>query len=116
MIKVRELRIVAISLVLFALTACISAKPIETQSTVDDRPLLFFVADGNASHSDGSEIFVDGLLMGKASSFVNTKKGLAIIPGTHLVEVRRNGAILVKEKIYVGSGTNKTIPINLSTH
>ncbi len=115
MSKMRELRIVALSLVLFALTACISAKPVETQGTVDDRPLLFFVADRNASGSGELELFVDGLYMGKASAFINTKKGLAIIPGTHVVEVRRNGAILVKEKIYVGSGTNKTIPINVGT-
>lgn len=112
MSKLRELKFAAILLAAISLTACISAKPIETQGTIDDRPLLFFVSEGSNTPAAGElKVYVDGLYMGEADKFLNAKTGLAIVPGTHIVEVRRNDVSIYSEKIYVGSGTNKTIPL-----
>ena len=112
MSKLGVLKFVAVLLAAISLTACISAKPVETQNTVDDRPLLFFVSEGSYTPVAGElKVYVDGLYMGGVDKFLNTKTGLAIVPGTHIVEVRRNDVSVYSEKIYVGSGTNKTIPL-----
>ena len=105
------LRTVALALLAcVSLAGCISAKPVETQSAVDDRPLLFFTG-ASGSDATGLKIYVDGLYMAEAHEFVGNKKGLAVLPGTHLIEVRGQGETILREKIYVGSGTSKTIPL-----
>lgn len=109
--KIAIYKYIAVLFAVLSLTACVTATPIETQNTVDDRPLLFFVSD-NAAPADGLDIYIDGLYMGKAADFVNMKKGLAVVSGTHIVEIRRGSSVVTTEKVYLGSGTNKTLPID----
>lgn len=106
-----RIKIFSIVILMLSLTACVTAKPVETQSTVDDRPLLFFVSDNSAAPG-AIGIYVDGLHMGDAHEYLNNKRGLAVLPGTHLIELRRNSATLLSEKIYIGSGTSKTLVVN----
>lgn len=111
MSKIVISRFLTTFLAIIWLAGCVTAKPVETQSTVDDRPLLFFVSDRPGA-AEGLDIYIDDLYMGKASEFINIKKGLAVVSGTHIVEVRRNGNVVMSEKVYLGSGTNKTLPID----
>ncbi|OUS26521.1 hypothetical protein A9Q99_18505 [Gammaproteobacteria bacterium 45_16_T64] len=57
------------------------------------------------------QVFVDGLPMGDAHGFAKNKNILKIISGTHMIRVERDGVEVMKEKIYVSSGTNKVLVI-----
>ena len=109
----RALNLVMALILSATLAGCISAKPVETQTAVDDRPLLFFTY-GGASIESKLEIFIDGLYMADASELIEDGKGLAVLPGTHIVQLREAGKTVFEEKVYIGSGTSKTIPISIN--
>lgn len=111
MTRISALRLVVLLFATLIVTACISSKPIESTSVVDDRPVLFFVVEGTGSSSGALDIYIDDLYMGDAVKFSATKKGLVVLPGTHIVEVRNGTQVLTSQKIYVGSGISKTIPV-----
>jgi hypothetical protein len=65
-----------------------------------------------AGNSPGAlGVYVDDLYMGDATVFSAQKKGLVVLPGTHIVEVKKGDRILTNQKIYVGSGVSKTITV-----
>lgn len=111
MIRISSLKLAALLSAALFLTACVSSKPIESTSVVDDRPILFFTVEGTTNPSQGLDIYIDDLYMGDAGEFSATKKGLVVLPGTHVVEIRSGNQVLTSQKIYVGSGVSKTIPV-----
>lgn len=55
-------------------------------------------------------LLVDGQEMGAASAFAGPDV-LRIEDGAHLVEIRLGGNVVHRERVFVGSGENKTIDV-----
>jgi hypothetical protein len=61
----------------------------------------------------GSILVVDGLAMGTASQFDGNPKTLAVLEGTHQVEVRLGSNVVYKEKAFVSSGESHTVNVTV---
>jgi hypothetical protein len=59
----------------------------------------------------GSILFVDGLAMGSATQFDGNPKTLAVIEGTHQVEVRFGSTVVYKERTFASSGESHTVTV-----
>ena len=59
----------------------------------------------------GSVLFVDGLPMGNAAQFDGNPKTLAVLEGTHQVEVRMGSTVVYKEKAFASSGESHTVTV-----
>ena len=57
------------------------------------------------------EVYVDGLLMGNARDYREGKAILKILPGSHVIKVVSNGAVVMEQKLYVASGANKVLVV-----
>ena len=57
----------------------------------------------------GAVLYVDGLAMGPAAQYDGNPKMLAVLEGTHQVEVRQGATVVYSEKAYVGSGEIHTV-------
>lgn len=65
-----------------------------------------------ASDTDQTyEIYVDGLLMGKARDFQEGKAILKILPGSHIIKVVSHGQVVLEDKLYVAAGANKVLVV-----
>ncbi|MDB6083785.1 MAG: hypothetical protein JWN43_1666 [Gammaproteobacteria bacterium] len=60
----------------------------------------------------GSILFVDGLAMGSAPQFDGNPKTLAVLEGTHLLEVRLGSSVVYKEKAFASSGESHTVTVS----
>lgn len=99
---------------LFALMitqGCISSKPVETSSVVDDRPVLMFSFEGGIP-SQPISIYIDDLYLGEAQKYQQGKLGLRIIAGTHIIQLRDGNRTILDQKIYLGRGVTKTIAVS----
>jgi hypothetical protein len=63
----------------------------------------------------GSTLFVDGLFMGGATQFDGNPNTLAVLEGTHQVEVRLGDAVVYKEKAFTSSGESHTVAVSQGT-
>jgi hypothetical protein len=63
----------------------------------------------------GSVLFVDGLSMGNAAQFDGNPKTLAVLEGTHQVEVRLGGAVVYKERAFTSDGESHTVAVSQGT-
>jgi hypothetical protein len=59
----------------------------------------------------GSHLFVDGLEMGDATQYDGSPKVLAILEGTHQLEVRLGPNVVYTEKAFVSSGQSHTVAV-----
>jgi uncharacterized lipoprotein YajG len=59
----------------------------------------------------GSVLFVDGLDMGSAGQYDGNPKVLAVLEGTHQVEVRLATGVVYREKAFVSSGQSHTVAV-----
>src|SRR6202171_2227060 len=59
----------------------------------------------------GSVLYVDGLSMGNAAQFDGNPKTLAVLEGTHQVEVRLGGTVVYREKAFASSGESHTVTV-----
>jgi uncharacterized lipoprotein YajG len=59
----------------------------------------------------GSVLFVDGLEMGSATQYDGNPKVLAVLEGTHQVEVRLGSSVVHREKAFVSSGQSHTVVV-----
>ena len=59
----------------------------------------------------GSILFVDGLAMGNATQYDGNPTTLAVLEGTHQVEVRLGSALVYKEKAFSSSGESHTVTV-----
>ncbi|MDX1693336.1 MAG: hypothetical protein R3208_06205 [Ketobacteraceae bacterium] len=57
------------------------------------------------------EVYVDGLMMGKARDFKEGDAILKILPGSHVIKILSNGAVVLEEKLYVAAGANKVLVV-----
>jgi hypothetical protein len=60
----------------------------------------------------GSVLYVDGLSMGNAAQFDGNPKTLAVLEGTHQVEVRVGDSVVYKEKAFTSSGESHTVAVS----
>jgi len=63
----------------------------------------------------GSILYVDGLSMGNAAQFDGNPKTLAVLEGTHQVEVRVGDSVVYKEKAFTNSGESHTVAVSPGT-
>ena len=92
--------IILVFLLTSALTGC--SMPTTTVKTVDSRPSISIVGA-----SDDAVLLVDGVLVGKASSYNGQPDVLVLEPGTHRIVVKQNGTISYDQKIFVDSETKQ---------
>jgi hypothetical protein len=59
----------------------------------------------------GAILFVDGLDMGFAAQYDGNPKVLAVLEGTHQVEVRLGVNVVYKEKAFVSSGQSHNVAV-----
>ena len=59
----------------------------------------------------GTYLYVDGLNMGPAPQFDGDPKVLAVLEGSHQVEIRLGSALVYKDKVFVSSGETHTISV-----
>jgi hypothetical protein len=97
----------AILVAMAALTACM---PQTTVRTGMSHPTLMV-----AGAPTGSVLFVDGLDMGSAEQYDGNPKVLAVLEGTHQVEVRLGSNLVYKEKAFVSSGQSHTVAVGGGT-
>jgi hypothetical protein len=62
--------------------------------------------NGTSEH----QIFVDGRAIGTGNEY-SSGKVLAVPSGPHLVEVTRGGAVVVKEKVFIETGSTRPISL-----
>jgi len=97
----------AILVAMAALTGCM---PQTTVRTGMSPPTLMVVGAPT-----GSVLFVDGLDMGSATQYDGNPKVLAVLEGTHQVEVRLGSNLVYKEKAFVSSGQSHTVAVGGAT-
>ncbi|WP_028104627.1 hypothetical protein [Pseudoduganella violaceinigra] len=60
---------------------------------------------------EGAQLFVDGLPMGDASAYNGVSRKVYVEDGTHVVEVRQAGAVLLSQKIFARDGETSTVVV-----
>lgn len=93
---------VSILLAVALLSAC--ALPQTTVKTGSAPPTL--IVKGAPA---GSILFVDGLAMGNAAQFDGNPKTLAVLEGTHQVEVHLGSTVVYREKAFSSGGESHTV-------
>lgn len=71
--------------------------------TLEDPPTLVF-----AGASSSATIYLDDLMIGLAHDYNGEPNSLIVPRGTHMLEIRENGATILAEKIFVSDGSVKT--------
>ncbi len=92
------------SLAMTLLQGC--AFPTETARVIDNRPVLTFKTDADASTI---QLAVDGQPVGAASKYLDGKAGLRVLPGTHVITVTRPDGSQYTQRVYVSDGVTKTL-------
>lgn len=99
-------RAVLMLLALGGLVACDIRYPNTGAEISDQRPTISF-----RGAPEGSLVFVDGIAMGRADEF-DGRKVLLVEAGSHVVEVRHNGGVLLSESVFLGEGTNRIFVVH----
>jgi len=99
--------ILASLLMVTLVTGCVY--PTTGVRVTDDRPTLAI----KGAPRDAL-LYVDGLSMGLARNFEGGSRVLLLEPGTHKIEVRSGGTILLSETVFLGSGAAKTLSVTRS--
>ena len=63
----------------------------------------------------GSTLFVDGLQIGSAAQYDGNPTVLAVLEGTHRVEIRQGAGVVYSEKTFVGAGETHTVLVIAGT-
>ncbi|MGH9709405.1 MAG: hypothetical protein ACRD37_02520 [Candidatus Acidiferrales bacterium] len=58
---------------------------------------------------NGSTLFIDGLQVGSATQYDGHPNVLAVLEGTHRVEIRLGESVVYSEKAFVGVGETHTV-------
>lgn len=97
----------SVALLCTALTCGCVQYPTEKQSVVDLRPQLSFKVDANDWGLAQARVVIDGLDAGKVGDFVSGKATLRVLSGSHVVQVIRDGTMVLDEKVYLGEGVSR---------
>ena len=92
--------------ILVAVAALAGCMPQTTVRTGMSPPTL--IVTGAPS---GAVLFVDGLDMGSAAQYDGNPKVLAVLEGTHAVEVRLGANVVYREKAFVSSGQSHNVAV-----
>ena len=99
----RRLELVVIAILLLTSTGC-GGGPFRAVHTGRDEGYLRFVGG-----RPGQTVYVDGVQRGSAEEF-NGKPGiLATTSGLRTIEVREGGQVVMRDQIFIGSGSTKTV-------
>jgi hypothetical protein len=93
-----------ILIVIAALTGCMPQTSVRTGMS----PPTLMVTGAPS----GSVLVVDGLDMGSAAQYDGNPKVLAVLEGTHQVEVRLGSNVVHREKAFVSSGQSHTVAVS----
>lgn len=79
-----------------------------TTSNVDQNKDEGYIRFSNiAAHH---EIFLDGTAVGTGEAYRSGGQ-LGVTPGTHEIEIRDAGVVRLKQKVFIGTGSTRTIDI-----
>ncbi len=94
---------------LFALTVLAGcASPSTTVRAVNERPSI--AIDGA---SKGTILVVDNIPIGPARKYDGKPKVLTLEPGTHLIQLRKNGTVVYSEKVFLGRRGTTTVAVGV---
>ncbi|MGI9279637.1 MAG: hypothetical protein ACR2PX_08395 [Endozoicomonas sp.] len=102
----RLIALMAVFCSILMLSGCVNT-PTEMAGVKDDRPYIMF-----SGVTSTDMIRLDGIQMGKASDYIQDKSGMRIEPGTHRIEVLREGEIVLEQKFYLSRGSSKTFSVH----
>ncbi|MGF1725387.1 hypothetical protein [Photobacterium nomapromontoriensis] len=94
----------------FIISGCVQL-PTSTSSTVDSQASISFSSASDNIDLSEYTIYIDGLNMGSADQYITTENVLRIIPGTHIIEIRKNNEIKTKEQFFIGDDVTKGFTI-----
>lgn len=92
------------------MTACVQM-PTEKQEVADLRPQLSFSLADPDDDAGLYRVYLDGLDMGLAASYMTGKNGMKVLSGTHVVRVEGRGRVVFQERLYLGEGATRAILI-----
>ena len=64
---------------------------------------------------DGSTLFIDGLQVGSATEYDGDPNVLAVLEGTHTVQIRQDGNVIFSEKTFVAAGETHSVLVAAGT-
>lgn len=79
-----------------------------TTSNVDQNKDEGYIRFSNITSQQ--EIFLDGAAIGTGESYRSGGQ-LGVTPGTHEIEIREAGLVRMKQKVFIGTGSTRTIDI-----
>ena len=80
----------------------------ETTSNVDQNKDEGYIRFTNIGSQD--EIFLDGTMIGTGEAYRSGGQ-LGVTPGTHEIEIRGAGSTRFKQKVYIGTGSTRTVDV-----
>lgn len=89
---------------LLSLGAC--AYPVERTRVVDEHPAILV-----RGAPPGAVLTVDGLLAGPVTDQSGAPQAIRIEPGAHDLAVSANGAVLLRQRVFVDGGIVKSITV-----
>lgn len=91
----------ALALLITATAGC-GGGPYRRVDTGRDEGYVLF-SGGRSSQ----EVYVDGVNRGTANDFDGKPDVLAVVPGVRDVEVRQDGRVILRQRVFIGTGTTK---------
>ena len=79
-----------------------------TTSNVDQNKDEGYIRFSNIGRHD--EIFLDGTAIGTGDAYRSGRE-LGVTPGAHEIEIREAGMTRLKQKVFIGTGSTRTIEV-----
>ena len=79
-----------------------------TTSNVDQNKDEGYIRFSNINSNQ--EIFLDGNAIGTGEAYRSGGQ-LGVTPGTHEIEIREAGLVRLKQKVFIGTGSTRTIDV-----
>lgn len=90
------------------LSSC-TQMPTEKRGVSDLRPEISFISPDEGMH--WAKVILDDLEMGKIGDFIDGVASLKILPGTHTLQVHKEGQPIFYKKFYIGDGVNRAFTV-----
>ena len=84
------------------------AYPTEKAEVLDNRPQISFK---DTKSAETLAVFVDGIRNGYVADYLEGKRALRLMPGTHVITVPMLDGTTYSEKVYVSDGVTRTITL-----
>lgn len=101
----RTLGFVVIGILISVSGGC-GGGPYRTADTARDEGYLLF-----SGARPGHTVYIDGVLRGRAEAFGGKPAVLAATPGLRTIEVRNGDEVIVRDRVFIGRGTTRTIDL-----